>query len=328
MFESLPFGALVLDALAPAIGNGLITLRADGEEGVVVVRDGVMSECVWVANGVRSTGDVALAQIRLAATTAVSACRLSDEAMSLVGPLIRGEPCYADLRLEWVAWPQLLNDLRERSLTFVVELTTPTARAVTVIENGRQIATFADSQPALGGSDLIDDLAAGGVGTIRVLLDRGSRSASQPGQSSLAALTVAAPMALSPLTEAPRHEADARYVARPIVVPDDDANATLSALFGPHRGGSTYRPAEDESAEHRVPTLVDSLLPQLKLLVRNRLQRSSGSVEEVVDGAATDRQSVEWLADRVRVMTVRGFLHSTFDQLADDMLALTRRDTD
>ncbi|HEY6783024.1 MAG TPA: hypothetical protein VI296_07285, partial [Candidatus Dormibacteraeota bacterium] len=125
MFDSLPFGALVLDALAPAIGNGLITLRDGGEEGVVVVRDGVMSECVWVANGVRSTGDVALAQIRLAATTAISACRLSGEAMSLIGPLIRSEPCYADLRLEWVAWPQLLNDLRERSLTFVVELTTP-----------------------------------------------------------------------------------------------------------------------------------------------------------------------------------------------------------
>jgi hypothetical protein len=65
----------------------------------------------------------------------------------------------------------------------------------------------------------------------------------------------------------------------------------------------------------------------LKLLVRNRLQLSSASVEEVVDGAASDRQSVEWLADRVRVMTVRGYLHSTFVQLANDMLALTRRGT-
>ncbi len=327
MFDSLPFGALVLDALAPAVGNGLITLRDGGEEGVVVVRDAVISESVWVANGVRSTGDPALGQIRLAATTAVSACRLSAEAMSLIGPLIRSEPCYADLRLEWVTWPELLNDLRERSLTFVVELTTPTGRAVTVIDQGRQIATFAESH-ALGSSDLVDDLAAGGVGTIRVLLDRGASSASQPGQSSLAALTFAAPMVMSPVTEGPRHEDDARYVTRPIVVADDDPNATLSALFGPHRDGSPYLPADDDPAEQRAPTLVDSLLPQLKLLVRNRLQRSSGSVEEVVDGAATDRQSVEWLADRVRVMSVRGFLHSTLDQLADDMLALTRRDAD
>src|SRR4029077_14449812 len=150
------------------------------------------------------------------------------------------------------------------------------------------------------------------------------------GQPSLAALTVAAPIAVSLLTDGPRHEDEARYITRPIVVPDDDPNATLSALFGPHRDGSTYLQAGagGDPAARRVPMLVDSLLPQLKLLVRNRLQRSSGSVEEVVDGAATDRQSVEWLADRVRVMTVRGFLHSTFDQLADDMLALTRRDTD
>ncbi len=328
VFDSLPFGALVLDALAPAVGNGLITLRDGGEEGVVVVRDGVISESVWVANGVRSTGDVALAQIRLAATTAVSACRLSDEAMGLIGPLIRSEPCCADLRLEWVAWPQLLNDLRERSLTFVVELTTPTGRAVTVIEHGRQIATFAEPQHAIGGSDLVDDLAAGGVGTIRVLVDRGAGSASQPEQSSGAARTAAAPIVTAPVTGTQRREDDAPRITRPIIVPDDDPNATLSALFGPHRDGSTHLQAEDHPAEQQAPTLVDSLLPQLKLLVRNRLQRSSGSVEEVVDGAATDRQSVEWLADRVRVMSVRGFLHSTFDQLADDMLALTRRQAD
>jgi hypothetical protein len=47
-----------------------------------------------------------------------------------------------------------------------------------------------------------------------------------------------------------------------------------------------------------------------------------------VDIAAHDRHSVEWLADRVRVMTMRGFLHSTFDQLADDMLALAAREPD
>ena len=71
---------------------------------------------------------------------------------------------------------------------------------------------------------------------------------------------------------------------------------------------------------------VASVLPQLKLLVQTRLQRSSASVEEVVDSAAIDHQSVGWLSDRVRVMTMRGFLRSTFDQLADDMLALARRD--
>jgi hypothetical protein len=67
---------------------------------------------------------------------------------------------------------------------------------------------------------------------------------------------------------------------------------------------------------------VESLLPQITSLVRDRFQRSSGSVEEVVNVAASDHQSVAWLADRVRMMTVRGFLRTTFEQLADDMLAL------
>ncbi len=233
IFDSLPFGALVLDVLARAVGNGLITLRDGGEEGVVIVRDGVMSESVWVANGVRSTGDDALAQIRLAASSTVSACRLSDQPMGLIGPLIRSEPCYADLRLEWVAWPELLNDLCERALTFVVEFTTPTGRAVTVIEHGRQIATFAESQPAMGSSNLVDDLAAGGVGTIRVLVDRGTNSASHPGQSPVAAPTVVALTVAAAFSATPPREDEAPRINRPIVVPDDDPNATLSALFGP-----------------------------------------------------------------------------------------------
>jgi hypothetical protein len=107
----------------------------------------------------------------------------------------------------------------------------------------------------------------------------------------------------------------------------DDPNATFSAMFG----------LQQNAPDERVSVAVDvsrsgserdvaSVLPQLKLLVQTRLQRSSASVEEVVDSAAIDHQSVGWLSDRVRVMTMRGFLRSTFDQLADDMLALARRD--
>lgn len=64
------------------------------------------------------------------------------------------------------------------------------------------------------------------------------------------------------------------------------------------------------------------MIPQLKLLVRNHLQRSSAPVDELIDSAADDRRNVEWLADRVRAMTVRGFQRSTFDHLADEMLEL------
>src|ERR1700688_3741069 len=81
MFDALPFGALVLDALAPAVGNGVITLRDGEQEGILVIRDGIVSETVWVAGGVRSNGDQAAELIRRANAATVSARRLSDEAM-------------------------------------------------------------------------------------------------------------------------------------------------------------------------------------------------------------------------------------------------------
>jgi hypothetical protein len=315
MFEGLPLGALVLAALAPAVGNGTITVRDGGREGVLVIRDGIVSETVWVGDGVRSTGDAALTLIHDAAHTAmVSACRLSDDAMRLVGSLIRGDPCYADLRLEWVVWPNLLNDLRERGATYVIELSTPNGHGVTVIKNGRHAATFADFHPTLGDPDLLDDLAAGSAGTIRVLIDRGSESATEPDLPPVAA----------PPVEAPRRESVDEQPIGPTIIDTDDPNATLSALFGPHPDGADrHRPIGIDRSMRRGTTPVESVLPQLKLMVQNRLHRSSGSVDEIVDGAAHDGESVAWLADRVRVMTVRGFLHTTFDQLADDMLALS-----
>ena len=99
-------------------------------------------------------------------------------------------------------------------------------------------------------------------------------------------------------------------------------------MFGPQHDTSNDAPHLSPASTCRrgAGRDVASVLPQLKLLVQTRLQRSSDSVEEIVDSAATDHQSVGWLSDRVRVMTMRGFLHSTFDQLADDMLALSGRD--
>jgi len=145
-----------------------------------------------------------------------------------------------------------------------------------------------------------------------------------------------APVALAP----PRAELAERFVlsdaGSPLVLPlasqapvDNTAhpNATFTAMFGPHDETPGDQPLGALSnASHAAGREVASMLPQLKLLVQHRLQRSAASVEEIVEGAATDHQSVGWLSDRVRVVTMRGFLHSTFDQLADDMLALAGRD--
>lgn len=336
LFDSLPFGAVVVDALAPAVGSGVITVMNGSDQGVLVIRGGSITETVWVADGVRATGEHALALIHAQAAT-VSARQLSDDAMVLVGPLIRAEPRYADLRLEWVVWPRLLNDLRERDQTFVVEVTTPNGRGITIIQGGRQIATFGESGAALGDADLLNDLAAGAVGTIRVLIDRGVAADPQADASSCSAASEtpysSGLVGPEPSFASPKEEAHTRHIvaldpAGPIRHGADDPNATLSAMFGPHPDSVEWHPVALEHPAQHATTSVESVLPQLLSLVQARLQRSSGSVEQVVDDAASDHQSVGWLADRVRVMTVRGFLRTTFEQLADDILAVAAREAD
>jgi hypothetical protein len=311
LFEDLPARAIVLDALAPAVGNGVITLADDGRIGVLVVHAGAVSDAVCIDAGTRSSGTAALARIRSWEPATMSAYRWTDAAMSLVDPLIHGEPCYDDLRLEWTAWPQLLDDLRARGQTFVVELFTPAGRGVTVVRGGEQVATYTESEPSIGNPEAINALAAGGTGSIRVLA---------------ASTTATAPMVVTTsftedasLTPQPGSLVGHAPVLRSI--DDDDVNATLSSLFGAH-----LRPLIVlDNSRASAATNAATLRPELKLLAQRRLQRSSRPVEDIVDAAADDRQTVAWLADRVRVTRIRGFMASTFEQLAEDMLALTER---
>jgi hypothetical protein len=310
LFEHLPARAIVLDALAPAIGNGVITMADGDRTGVLVIRDGCISDAVSISDGARSTGDAAFALLSGWESASMSACHWDDPAMSLLEPLIHGEPCYEDLRLEWTAWSPLLEDLRARDGTFVVELFTPIGRGVTLIRGGKQLATYTDAHPSMGDPDLIDALAAAGTGSVRVLiapdLSRNgdalsrtkARELSRPDPGSAAGHTVA-------------------HAVRRV------DNASLSPLFGSHPGrAGSAPPIAPEWSRAAAGIAVRVLLPNLKVLVHNRLQRSSGPVDDVVDAAAHEDRSVEWLAQRVRAMTVRGFMGSTFDQLADDMLAL------
>lgn len=313
LFEHLPARAIVLDALAPAVGNGVITMTDGDRTGVLVIRDGGISDAVSIDDGVRSSGDAAFALISGWTSASMSACRWNDPAMSLLEPLIHGETCYADLRLKWTAWSQLLEDLRARDGTFVVELFTPIGRGVTVIRGGKQVATYTDAHPSIGDPDLIDVLAAGGTGSVRVLVASGlTRNG-----NALSSAEAGVPSRPDPAPASRRAFATAD---------PHDGSASLSALFGSHLGDAESAPllALERSPASR-PTEVRALLPTLKTLVHDRLQRSSGPVDDVVDAAADEDRSVEWLAQRVRGMTVRGFMVSTFEQLADDMLALIDR---
>jgi len=279
LFEHLPARAIVLDALAPAVANGVITLTDDGDRtGVLVIRDGGITDAVSIDDGSRCSGDGAFARISDWTSASMSAWRWNDPEMSLVDPLIHGANCYEDLRLQWTAWAQLLEDLRARDGTFVVELFTPIGRGVTIIRGGKQVATYTDAHPSLGEPDLIDALAAGGTGSVRVLI-----------------------------TSDPTRNGH---------------GISRSQAEAPSRTASAQLPAPERPS---APTAVRALLPKLQALVHDRLQRSSGPLDDLVDAAADDDRSVVWLAQRVRAMTVRGFVASTFERLADDMLALSDR---
>jgi hypothetical protein len=290
LFEQLPARALVLEALAPAVGNGIITVIQRDRFGVLIVREGVITDAVGVHDNSRDYGDAALTLIRSWESAAMSAYSWSESAMSLLEPLVRGEPRYEDLRLEWTAWPRLLDDLRSRGETFVVELLTPNGRGVTVLRHGEQVATYSESHPSIGDAELMDVLVAEGAGSVRVLAVPGT---TPPSQSLPGAAAASRPSAWT----------DALTQSKPGVATSDTDAAN----------------AVNTSSE------VGPFLPSLKLLARARLQRSSGPIEDVVDAAAADRQTIAWLAGRVRVMSVRGFMTSTLEQLADDMLALAER---
>ena len=289
LFEGLPARAIVLDALAPAIGQGIITMIENERIGVLVIRDGGISDAVSFDRGTRTIGDAALALMRAWDAAAMSAFRWTDSAMSLVDPLICGEPCYDDLRLEWAAWPQLLDDLRSRRETFVVELFTPTGWGVTILRSGEQVATYSDSHPSLGDPALTDALAAGGVGSVRVL-------------------------ALKPMS--PQHTLVGSPVAPPAVPSGTVPSFGAEEAAEPAPLITIHLPEASAAAEVRA------FVQELKLLAQGRLHRSSGPVEDIIDTAAHERRSLAWLAQHVRLMSVRGFVSPTFEQLADDMLAL------
>jgi hypothetical protein len=319
LFSNLPARAIVLDELAPALRDGVITVTDGDNVAVLVVREGAVADAVSAVNGLRTTGAATMALLRGWESASMSCSRLSVEAMSLLGPLLHGEPVYSDLRLEWTAWSRLLDDLRGRGQTFVVELQTPIERGVTVIRCGEQIATFSQSQLALGEPAVLDALAEGGEGTIRVLAVRepqsdGDLPATVPDGASQAATHSAPPLST-------------RVGVTPALAPTgyDDANATFSSLFGVLHETQPLAPTIAlEPPRHLVTDDVVSLVPAFKLLAQRRLQRSSTPVEDVVDRAVSEHQSVEWLVSSVRMMRVRGFVSDTLERLADEIQALAR----
>jgi hypothetical protein len=168
VFEGLPLQALILEALAPALGNGSLVVRDHDRGAVVLARDGVIAEVhAFIGTATRS-GDGMLAEVQGWSEAVVSAHRLDALLVDVCEALLRGEVIYTDLRLDWVEWPGLLADFSRRGGAYAVEIFTPAGRGVTCVAAGQQALSYTDIHPALGDPAMLEAMASNREGSIRV----------------------------------------------------------------------------------------------------------------------------------------------------------------
>ncbi len=166
LFESLPAQAVNIQAMAPALQDGAIVARDDAGFGIVLVRDGAVVSVFAVDEGALLVAGAALDRIRSWPRASISAHRLDAAVVDLLPLLGAGTVVYDELRLEWVDWRGLMGDLTARTGVFVVEVSTPAGEGVGILRGGAHILSY--TADAIGEPELLDELAAGGTGTVRV----------------------------------------------------------------------------------------------------------------------------------------------------------------
>lgn len=347
LFQGIPAPAIVIEALAPVIGDGALVSRRSGSVGVILIKAASLFEVYAFEGGKQLDGQRALQQISEWTDATVSAYQLDRNVVAAAPALFRGTPCHADLRLEWTDWKGLLADLCSRGGLFVVEFDTPLGRGVTMILDGHQVATYTEAHPELGPEALLDPLAATRRGTIWVRREpatqapvvkpipaspRGSApTAPEPAWAALVAVKpAAAPARPAPLSvgvgwsTAPLGSGatGAGRPSAPAVAPAPPANPRPAAApaepFDPfallENGEDRARPAPS------VPVFsVAEVSVALKQLARAHLLRQSPRVEAMVDDAVAQRVSLGILTDEVRGLVIRGVTSVTLAHLADEM---------
>ena len=348
VFDDLPAKAIVIAPLAPAIGDGLVVVRhnANGGTGVFLVRGGEVVETHLMDADGRESGEAAARRIKAWKDATVSASRMGPALVAVVPPLIHGSPAFADLRLDWIKWRELLADVRAQAGTYVIEVITPSGRGVTCIRDGEYIATYTQAHPDPGDSSLLDELATTGTGIVRVLRD--------PDSAELQPVEPTEDAGARPTTEAASDESTPDAVDTPAyeaagdqprandftapeasAQPQDDSNGHTELYGTPQEYLTT--PHEYVAApplvdlDARAPdgsVMVSDVLPELKGLVRNRLHKSSMRLEILLEEAATWDRSVDSVVDDVRHASIRGVQQSTLDDIADQMRTVSGRRTD
>jgi hypothetical protein len=307
LFHSLPGDAVVLEALAPAVKAGIIVSRRRESAGVALVRGGAITECLCIDGGARTSGLEALQRMSQWRDSLVSAAQLSVAEISVVHVFLRGDPLHDDLQLRWVEWGRLLTDLRRSPGAFVVELTTPAGRGVTSIREGTHVATYSDQHVGPGDPTMLDELARGGQGLIRVF--RGGLL------NNPVPLTAAASLSQPQV-------ADVETPVLPEPIPADVAH--FSEYFGMRQQPVTSDIDSPATAAEPAPATVElaELFLEVKTAVRNSLQMASPRVEILLDDAVAAGCSLACAALQIRTMTIRGVQRRALERLTDDILAL------
>ena len=240
VFDDLPLAALIIEALAPALGHGQLVVR-DGKRGaVILVRDGALVEVRAFSGGGTPTGEVPLADVQGWSDAVVSAHRLDAVLVGVCESLLQGEIIYTDLRLEWVDWSALLADFARRGGAYAVEIFTPAGRGVTCVAAGGQALSYTDVHPVLGDPALLGTMAANKEGTIQVRrLNAAAFTRSAP-------VAVSDPAAAASPTSPP---ASAAAVAEP---------AEASAESGEEESAQESPASAEESPESPPPTVAET----------------------------------------------------------------------
>ena len=332
MFDSLPARAIIMEPLAPAIGDGVIVARRPDAIGVVLIRGGAIAEVYSVTDRGKMTGSQALQRIREWQDATMSAWRLSSNVVDIIPSLLRAEPYYADLRLEWVDWQRLLGDLRGRPGTFVVELITPAGRGVINLQNGLDVASFTDTHPELCAPALLDEIAAVNTGSLRVLREHAEAAqtddiAHSAPEDPEIAMIGAPPVEYSGASDAASIPAGDRPDGSAVLESGSvdasqqesvESASRLRQLLGLETQSAV--PAAVR-AEQPTPT-VGALLPDLKLIAFNHLHRAEPQLESMLDDAAAENRSLDWVAAAIRSTPLLYVSQGTLDDLAAEVLAL------
>jgi hypothetical protein len=344
LFDGIPAPAIVIEALEPVIGDGALVSRRSGSVGVILIKEASIFEVYAFEGGKRLEGQTALQVISTWTDATMSAYQLDRIVVAVAPSLYRGTPCYENLRLEWTDWKGLLADLCSRDGLFVVELDTPMGRGVTLILDGRQVATYTEAHPELGPESLLDPLAATKRGTIWVRREPPTAPAvMKPGSAPEASPAPKAPEpappaeakekpAAVPITLAPPISVGIDWSSTPLWRAEAGAEPTrtaaplaatnarpVAAQAEPFNPFALFEDGDDDV--HATPSLA-TMAGSLKELARLRLQRSSSRVETMIDDAVAQRLPLGILVDEVRGLVIRGVMAVTLDQLADEMAAM------